>query len=86
MAKSVEERLASIEARNHRVELDKAWETSWLRRGLIMVLTYTVVVSYLLIRGANDAWTGAIVPVVGFYLSTLAISAVKSWWINQREQ
>jgi hypothetical protein len=32
MKKSIEERLEKIEKRNSRVELDKAWETSWTRK------------------------------------------------------
>ena len=31
----IEERHRGIEERNTRVEIDKAWETSWTRRGLI---------------------------------------------------
>jgi hypothetical protein len=30
--KTIEQRLAAIEERNQRVELDKKWETSWVRR------------------------------------------------------
>ena len=34
----------AIKARNNRVEKDKAWETSWIRRICIAILTYFVVV------------------------------------------
>ena len=38
----MEERIEKIEERNKRVELDKAWETSWVRRIGIMILTYKI--------------------------------------------
>ena len=44
--KSLEGRIAELEERNKRVELDKAWETSWTRKIIIAVLTYLVVASY----------------------------------------
>ena len=38
--------IEKIKERNHKVELDKAWETSWTRRLCICFLTYIVVVLY----------------------------------------
>lgn len=81
MAKlSVEERLAIIEARNKKVEVDKAWETSWTRRVSIMVLTYLVVVAYLSFVVHIDPWINAIVPVIGFLLSTLTVRIIRDIW------
>jgi hypothetical protein len=76
-------RIDALEARNRRVEADKAWETSWVRRGAIMVLTYIVVVVYLRFVVGIDPWVNALVPVLGFTLSTLTISALKNWWIQK---
>ena len=42
----IEKRIEKIEERNKRVELDKAWETSWTRKICIMILTYLIVISY----------------------------------------
>ena len=42
----LEERIKRIEERNKRVEIDKAWETSWTRRICICVLTYIIVILY----------------------------------------
>lgn len=36
---TIEERIEQIEKRNERVELDKAWETSWTRRALLAGFT-----------------------------------------------
>ncbi|MEK7615775.1 MAG: hypothetical protein AAB420_01035 [Patescibacteria group bacterium] len=38
----IEERIKTIEARNTRVETDKAWETSWTRRLSIAIATYII--------------------------------------------
>ena len=76
-------RIEKLEARNKRVEADKAWETNWLRRVAIMVLTYAVVVVYLQFVVRIDPWINALVPVIGFTLSTLTISALKHWWIQR---
>lgn len=80
---TIEDRLAIIEARNSKVEADKAWETSWTRRVSIMVLTYLVVVAYLYFVVHIDPWINAIVPVIGFFLSTLTIEFIKTRWVSR---
>ena len=86
MTKTIEERLAVIESRNARVEDDKAWETSWIRRISIMVLTYAVVSFYLRFVVHIDPWINALVPVIGFLLSTLTVSLLKKYWLSRRNQ
>lgn len=86
MLKNIEERLDAIEARNERVEADKAWETSWTRRIGIMVLTYFIVVLYLHFVIRIDPWLNALVPVIGFLLSTLAVSALKTFWVGRHRK
>ena len=81
--KDIEKRIATIERRNERVELDKAWETSWTRRIAIAVLTYVVVCAYLAFVIHIDPWLNALVPVVGFLLSTLALGWIKTAWQNK---
>jgi len=78
--KTIEERVAIIESRNSKVEGDKAWETSWTRRLSIMILTYFVVVAYLYFVVHIDPWINAIVPVIGFLLSTLTVQVIKNLW------
>ena len=84
MSKSFDKRIESIEARNSKVEADKAWETSWTRKISIAILTYLVVVSYLHFVIGIEPWLNALVPVVGFLLSTLTISYLKRLWIENR--
>ena len=43
---NLEKEIENIKNRNKRVELDKAWETSFTRKICIMILTYIVVVIY----------------------------------------
>lgn len=78
--KTLEERITAIEARNQRVELDKKWETSWVRRLSIATLTYIVVVCYLWVIGNSSPFINAIVPPVGFLLSTLVMKQIRSLW------
>lgn len=80
MKSLLETRLSKIEARNQRVELDKAWETSWTRRLSIASLTYVVVVLYLLIVGNDRPFINACVPPSGFLLSTLVMTRVRKFW------
>ena len=81
---SLEERIIALEERNARVEADKAWETSWLRRVSIMLLTYLTVVAYLHFVIHISPWLNALVPVIGFLLSTLTVSLLKRTWLRKR--
>lgn len=74
--------IEQIQNRNKRVELDKAWETSWMRRGIIALLTYVIAVLFMYRIGVPDYFLNALVPTGGFLLSTLSLSVVKNWWIK----
>ncbi len=79
--KDIESRIDNIEKRNKRVELDKAWETSWTRRLCICVLTYLVVLLYsYVISKNNNIFFSSLVPVIGFTLSTLSLGFVRKIW------
>lgn len=81
---SLEERIQQLEARNLKVENDKSWETSWMRRGAIMVLTYATVAFYLHFVVHIDPWINALVPVIGYTLSTLTVSQLKQRWLTKQ--
>ena len=83
--KELEDRIKRIEQRNERVENDKAWETSTLRKILIIIATYIFAVLYLKIADTTNPFLGAIVPCAGFYISTSSINIVKKWWINKKK-
>ena len=76
-------RIINIEIRNKRVELDKAWEVSWTRKILILILTYIVALLYLKIADTTNPYLGAFVPCLGFFLSTLTLKLVKKIWIKK---
>ena len=78
--KELEEEIKNIKDRNKRVEADKAWETSWTRRGLVAVFTYLSIALYLKYVVRIDPWINAIVPTVGFLLSTLTLPIFKKLW------
>jgi hypothetical protein len=84
MEESLEQRIQKIEERNRYVEQNKSWETSWVRRLCISVLTYLVVLAYSWWIGTARPWIHALVPVMGFLLSTLTISTIKKHWIQRR--
>lgn len=79
----MEEELLNIKERNKRVEADKAWETSKTRRFIIAVLTYLVMVVFLYVINVQRPWINALVPTLGFILSTLTLSIFKKIWLKQ---
>lgn len=81
--KELEEKIKNIEERNKRVESDKAWETCILRKILVIIFTYIFAVLYLKIADTTNPFFGAVVPCVGFYLSTWSINIIKKWWIKK---
>lgn len=72
--------VAEIQERNRRVEIDKAWETSWTRKLFLMLFTYISIGFYMYAIGVKDSWLNAIVPTMGFLLSTLTLPFFKSVW------
>ena len=82
----LEERIKNIEERNKRVELDKAWETSLIRKLCICILTYIVVVVYsIIINKTSSVWLSSLVPVIGFTLSTLSLKLVRNIWEKNKK-
>ncbi|MBP3255814.1 MAG: hypothetical protein J6M60_04940 [Clostridia bacterium] len=82
----LQKEIEKIKARNKRVELDKAWETSWVRRICICILTYIVVVIYsIMIKNVENIFLSSLVPVIGFTLSTLSLRIVRKIWEKNRK-
>lgn len=76
----LEKRILSIEQRNKKVEADKAWETSWMRKVLLILFTYLAIGLYMNAIGIQNPWLNAIIPSLGFYLSTLTLPYFKDLW------
>lgn len=79
---SLEERIVKIEERNKKVEIDKKWETSLTRKFLLVIFTYISIGFYLNAIEIQNPWLNAIVPALGFFLSTLTLPFFKNLWIK----
>lgn len=82
----LESEVEKIKARNERVEMDKAWETSWTRKLVILVLTYFVVVIFFFVTNLPKPFINSLVPTLGFFLSTLTVPWVKSGWLKRKQK
>lgn len=77
--------MQKIEERNKRVELDKKWETSFARIFSVGLITYVVALVTLAIIHAPHPYQNALIPAIGFILSTQSIPFIKKVWMkNQR--
>ncbi len=77
-----EKEIEKINHRNKRVEVDKAWEISLFRKIVIAVLTYFVVVLFFIFAELPNPFVNAVVPTLGFLLSTLSLSFFKNVWLE----
>ena len=77
---SLDERISRIEKRNKEVELNTSWEISWTRKILLSIFTYLSIALYLKFIVNIDPWVNAIVPAIGFLLSTLTLPYFKTLW------
>ncbi|OGE31039.1 hypothetical protein A2631_05150 [Candidatus Daviesbacteria bacterium RIFCSPHIGHO2_01_FULL_44_29] len=81
---SLEERVSAIEARNQRVEADKAWEVSTTRKVMIVTVTYLTMLLLMASIGVDRPFISALIPTTGFFLSTLSLSFIKQQWLSRR--
>lgn len=80
----LEKRITAIEKRNRSVELDKAWEASGTRRALLILFTYVSIGLYMSAIGVVDPWLNAVIPSLGFLLSTLTLPFFKRLWVKRK--
>jgi hypothetical protein len=81
----LEKRLEKIEERNKKVEIDKKWEGSLTRKVLLMIFTYLAVLFYFQAIGIKYPYLNAVVPTIGFLLSTLTLPFFKKIWIKKQK-
>jgi hypothetical protein len=84
--KELEKEINTIKERNKAVELNKAWETSITRRVLLIVFTYLSIALYMNAIGVEKPWLNAVIPSLGFLLSTLTLPFFKKIWIKNIKQ
>lgn len=81
---NLSERVLQIENRNKKVELDKAWETSLVRKASVAIFTYLSILLYFLAIKIDKPFINAVVPTLGFLLSTLSLPWIRKYWENHR--
>jgi hypothetical protein len=79
---NLESEITQIKERNKRVEVDKAWETSYFRRITIIIVTYLVIVIFFHFAKLGHPFLNAIVPTSAFVISTFSIPFFKKLWIK----
>lgn len=82
----LENEIIKIKQRNWKVEEDKSWETSSARRILLVVFTYVSIGLYMYAIGVADPWRNAVIPSIGFLLSTLSLPFFKNIWLKLRKK
>jgi hypothetical protein len=83
--KSLENDIRGIQSRNASVEIDKEWEVSPVRKFIITILTYLVIVAYMYSAGIASPWLNSIVPALAFMLSTLTLPFIKKIWVSKKQ-
>ena len=78
----IEKEINSIKERNQKVETDKAWEVSKFRVASIAVMTYIIIAVVFYMIGVRNFLVSALIPTVGYYLSTQSLPFIKRWWVN----
>jgi hypothetical protein len=80
--KDLESEINILKERNRKVELNKAWETSAARKAGIAITTYFVMCLVMLSLGTKEFYLSAIIPTLGFLLSTLSLNFLKNTWLH----
>lgn len=81
---NIEKEINAIKNRNKKVETDKAWETSLFRTITISLMTYFVILLFMAAIGVNNSLVNALVPTIGFFLSTQSLPFIKKWWLKRK--
>jgi len=82
--RQIEITLSNIAERNRKVELEKAWETSRTRVLAVVALTYALMCLIFWVIGVSSYFVNAIVPTVGYFLSTQSLPIVKRLWLEKK--
>lgn len=82
---NLESIVREILIRNERVELEKKWERSSTRIILVAALTYSLMSLVFFLLNAENWYLGALVPTLGYLLSTLSLTWAKGLWLVRRQ-
>ncbi len=82
---NIESRLALIEERNKRVELEKAWEISLTRTISILIITYVLATVVMYIIDVPKPYINSIIPTLGYFLSVQSLPMIKRAWMRRKK-
>lgn len=82
---NLDREIAKIKNRNKKVELEKAWEISWTRKICIAIFTYIVIGLFMASISVTKPWLNAIIPTMGFILSTMSLPFIKNVWLKTKK-
>lgn len=80
----IEKEIEIIRKRNKKVETDKAWEISLFRTLLISLSIYLVSFVAFYFIGIRNYLVNALIPTIGYFLSTRSFTVIKKWWIERK--
>jgi len=80
----IKQQIKNLEKRNEHVELNKARETSTFRTVIITVVTYVVLALFFYVAELPNPFIGAVVPTIGFVLTTLSFPFFKDYRIKHK--
>jgi hypothetical protein len=79
----IEQEINALKERNKRVETDKAWERSKVRIFSVAIITYIIAAGVMRVIGIESFWLNALIPSVGYILSTQSLPIIKKRWVNK---
>ncbi len=82
----LEKEVKKIKERNKRVEADKAWETSLVKRLILAVATYLVILYFLILINAENAYLAALVPAMAYLLQQYSMPFLKELWLKRQKK
>lgn len=83
---NLEKEIEAIKTRNKKVEADKAWEVSFVRRILISASTYVLISVFMYAIGVEKPLVSAIIPAIAYLISTHSLELFKSWWLRKQKE
>lgn len=81
--KNLEDKIEAINKRNKKVEADKAWERSSFRTISICAITFIIASLVMYFIGVQKYLLNALIPTLGYFLSTQSLPFIKKWWIKK---
>lgn len=82
---SLQREVNQLKQRNFEKDRGKEFESSYTRVLFLMAVTYWTLFGYMaLVIKSKNPFLDAIVPTVGFNISTWSLPYVKEWWIQAR--